>query len=227
MGKVGAHMGGFEKEDDFIGDVSIKNMRCSIEELFVEARNIRRRLDKQAYLLDKYLTYLMESTNRTLAYEANTEGFDSFSELRGICRDIIRREERNTDRPFYEQAEDFIGTNPLGCMEVQTKVSLYTAMLLGYYLEAMATKSYREQKSGLSDVLDIIDLRQLYGRICELLGSEEEMKHIDRLIRQTFLLVTPMACYLQGMANGLLYDLISRDRESSKLMFQLLLDRMA
>ena len=106
-------------------------------------------------------------------------------------------------------------------------MSLYTAMLSGYYLEAMATKFYREQKSGLSDVLDIIDLRQLYGRICELLGSEEEMEHIDRLIRQTFLLVTPMACYLQGMANGLLYDLISRDRESSKLMFQLLLDRMA
>jgi len=217
-------LGGFEKEYDFIGDLSVKDMRCSMEGLFAEARNIRRQLGKQAYLLDKYLTYLMESVNRTLAYESGTEGFDNFSELRGICRDIIRGEKRNTDRFLYEQAEDFIGTNPIGCLEVQTKVSLYTAMLSGYYLEVMATIFNREQKSGLAEVLDIIDFRQLYGRICELLGSEEEMKHIDRLFRQSFLLTTPMACYLQGMANSLLYDLISRDRESSKLVFQLLLD---
>jgi hypothetical protein len=51
-----------------------------------------------------------------------------------------------------------------------------------------------------------------------------ETKNIDRLFRQSFLLVTPMTCYLQGMSNGLLYDLISSDREISKLMFQLMLD---
>jgi hypothetical protein len=217
---------GFEKEEDFIGDVSIKNVRCSIEELFVRASNIRKQLGKQAYLLDRYLSYLMESANKTLAYESSSEGFDRFSELRGMCRDIIRGEKTNTDRPFFEQAEDFIGTNPLGCLEVQTKISLYAAMLSGYYLESMATKFYRGQQSGLMDVLDIIDFRQLYSKICELLGSEEEMKHIVQLFRKCFLLATPMACYLQGMANGLLYEFTIRDRESSKLMFQLLLDRL-
>jgi hypothetical protein len=216
---------GFEKEDDFIGDESVKDVRCSIEELFVRASNIRKRLGKQSYLLDRYLSYLMESANKTLAYDSSSEGFDRFSELRGMCRDIIRREKTNTDRPFFEQAEDFIETNPFGCLEVQTKVSLYTAMLSGYYLEFMAEKFYRSQRSNLADVLDIIDFHQLYGRICELLGTEEEMKHINRLFRKCFLLATPMACYLQGMVNGLLYELTTRDRESSKLMFQLLLDR--
>lgn len=217
---------GFEKEDDFIGDVSVKDVRCSIEELFVRAGNIRKQLGEQAYLLDRYLSYLMESANKTLAYDSSSEGFDRFSELRGMCRDIIRREKTNTDRPFFGPAEDFIETNPIGCMEVQTKVSLYTAMLSGYYLEFMAEKFYRSQRSGLADVLDIIDFRQLYSKICELLCGDEEMKHIDRLFWKCFLLATPMACYLQGMANGLLYEFTTRDRESSKLMFQLLLDRM-
>ena len=215
----------FEKEDDFIGDVSVENIRCSIEEFFVRAGNIRKRLGKQAYLLDKYLSYLMEATNKTLPYDSGSEGFDRFSELRGMCVDLIRGEKTNTDRPFYGPAEDLIGTNPLGCKEAQTKVSLYTAMLSGYYLEDMASKYYRGLRSDLADVLDIIDFRQLYGRICELLGSEDEMKHIDRLFRKCFLLATPMACYLQGMVNGLLYEFTTRDRESSKLMFQLLLDR--
>lgn len=34
-----------------------------------------------------------------------------------------------------EKAEDFIGINPRGCQEVQTKISLYTVMLSGSYLE--------------------------------------------------------------------------------------------
>lgn len=216
----------FEKEKDFIGDVSVSNMRCSTEEFFVAVRNIRRQLGKQAYLLDKYLLYLMEAENRTLAYEPGVEGFDRFSELREMCGDIIRGEKKNTGHLFYKLAEDFIGTNPLSCMEIQTKIALYTVMLSGYYLEFMATEFYRSQQSGLSDVLDMTDFRQLHGRICELLGGDEDMGHIDRLFRRCFLAVTPMACYLQGMANGLLYELTMRDSESSKLVFQLLLDRM-
>lgn len=217
---------GFEKEEEFIGEMSAKNMRCSTEEFFITAGNIRRRLGKQAYLLDNYLSCLMESVNRKLAYESSSEGFDRLSELRGICTDIIRREKRNTDRPFYAQAEDFIETNSLGCLELETKIALYTAMLSGYYLEFMADKFYRNQRSALADVLDIVGFRQFRGGICEALGGEEEMENIDRLFRQCFLVVAPMACYLQGMADDLLYELTTRDRESSKLVFQLLLDRM-
>ena len=39
---------GFEKEMDFIGGMSAKDLRCSLEELLIEARYIRRRLGKQA-----------------------------------------------------------------------------------------------------------------------------------------------------------------------------------
>jgi hypothetical protein len=217
-------MGDFEKKVDFIGDVSVKNIRCSFDELLVEARDIRKRLGSQAYLLDKYLTYLMESANNSLAYESGSEGFDGVCNLRMLCIDIIRREKRNIDHPFYEQAKTFIEAHPLDCLEVQTKESLYIAMLSEDYFEAAATKFFEEQKNSLARVLDIIDFQHLHKNICELLGGEDAMKNIDRMFRQCFLLTTPMACYLQGMANGLLYELTSRDRETSQLVFQLLLD---
>jgi hypothetical protein len=39
----------------------------------------------------------MKIMNKTLAYDSSSEGFDRSSELRGMCKDIIR-EKTNTDR---------------------------------------------------------------------------------------------------------------------------------
>jgi len=56
----------------------------------------------------------------------------------------------------------------------------------------------------------------LHHKICELLGGEEKMENINRLFHQRFLLTTPIVGYLQGADN--------RDRETSRMVFQLLLD---
>lgn len=217
-------MNGFESVDDFIGDVSIKNMWCSIEVLFWEAGKLRARLGKQALLLDEYLTILMEAVNRTSAYDAVTEGFECISGLREMCRDVLCGEKRNTDRPFYEQVEDFIGTNPLDCREVSSKISLYTVLLSGNFIEAMAEQFIRELKSDLQEEIDFVRFQKLRGRLCDELDGTEEMDRIDRLFRQSFIMVFPLACWLQGTADALLGDLISQDRESDKLNFQLLFE---
>ncbi len=117
-------MNSFKNVDDFTGDVSVKNMRCSMEVLFWEAGKLRARFGKQAHLLGEYLTILMEAVHTTSAYDAATEGFECISGLREMCRDVIRGEKRDTIRPFYEQVKDFIETDPLNCHEVQTKISL-------------------------------------------------------------------------------------------------------
>lgn len=94
-----------------------------METLFWEAGKLRARLGKQAHLLDEYLTTLMETVNRTSVYDAVTDGFECISNLRELCRNVIRGEKENMDRPYYEQVEDFIGTNPLDCQETSTKIS--------------------------------------------------------------------------------------------------------
>jgi hypothetical protein len=220
-------MNGFKNVDDFIGDVSVKNMRCSMEVLFWEAGKLRARLGKQAHLLDEYLASLMEAANRMSAYDAATDGFECISGLREMCRDVIHGEKQNTNRPFYEQAEDFIGTNSLDCREVSTKISLYTVLLSGNYIEAMAEQFIRKLKSDLQEEIDFVRFQKLRGRLCDELAGTEEMDRIDLLFRQSFMTVSPMACWLQGAADALLGDLISRDLESSKLNFQLLLDGKA
>lgn len=73
---------GFEKEEDFIGDVSVKNIQYSMEVLFAEVRKLRVRLGEHAYLLDRYLTSLMETMDKVPAYDAASDGFEAISELR-------------------------------------------------------------------------------------------------------------------------------------------------
>ena len=195
-----------------------------METLFWEAGKLRARLGEQAHLLDEYLTTLMESVNRTSAYDAVTDGFECISKLREICLDVIHGEKENMDRPFYRQVEDFIGTNPLDCQETSTKISIYTVLLSGNFMEVMAERFRKELKSDLMEELDPVGFQRLRGRLCNELGGTEEMDRIDRLFKQSFMTVSPMTCWLQGIADALLGDLISRDAESGRLNFQLLLD---
>ena len=94
------------------------------------------------------------------------------------------------------------------------------------FLETAAAKRfYEEQEQSVSDVLDIAELRELYRKICGVLGCEEEMQSINSLFRQRFLLITPINACLQGLTDDLLYELTYQDKESSRTVFQLLLDR--
>lgn len=219
-------MNNFKTTDDFIGNLSVEDMQCSMEMLFLEAGKFRARLGEQAHLLDEYLVTLMKTANKTSAYDAVTDGFDCISTLREMCRDVICGKRENTDRPFYAQTEDFIGVNPVNCREISTKISLYIILLSGNYIKATA-EGFREKIiSDLPEKYDPARLQEVRDRLCDNLGTEE-MDRIDRLFRQSFQIVFPMACWLQGIVDSLLGDLLSQDKESGRLNFQLLLDAKA
>jgi len=76
-------------------------------------------------------------------------------------------------------------------------------------------------------VFDIVDLRDLYREIGAMLGGEEELERLNLLFRQRFLIVTPMAGFLQGLTGDLLYCLTYRDAETRKLTARLVLAEQA
>ena len=61
----------------------------------------------------------------------------------------------------------------------------------------------------------------LYGKVSAILGSEEPLEQINLLLRQRFMLVTPMAAFLQGLTNDLLYSITDRDIETGRRAVQL------
>lgn len=217
-------MNTFEKYTDFIGEDPSLQIRSAFDGLMEQVRAVRERLGKKAYLLDRYLNCMLTAVNHSLAYCASSDGFDTACELKGMCRDILVRRERMKGHPFYGQAKAYIEAHALDCQENSTKAVLYAAALTHDFLESATKRFYSEQEQSVSDVLDIAELRELYRKICSVLGDEEEMQAINSLFRQRFLLITPINAYLQGLTDDLLYELTYQDKESSRTVFQLLLD---
>lgn len=214
----------FENESGILGNATVDNIKQSFKDFFKQATEIRTRLGKQRYLLDKYLSYLFEATNGILAYEAATEGFETESTLNSLCAEMLKGDAKSKDHPFYEQVKAFIDAHPLKYQECYTQQSLYGAMLSSSYLESVYEQYYTDIVADIRVFLDIVDLNNLYNKICEVLGGEKEMEQLNLLFYQRFLIVKAMDIFLQGMINQLLYSLTYRDRETSKQVFQLLLD---
>lgn len=214
----------FENESGILGNASVDNLKQSFMEFIQQATEIRIRLGKQRYLLDKYLSYLFEATNSILAYEAASEGFETESTLNSLCAEILKGNAKNNDHPFYEQVKAFIDAHPLKCQENFTRLSLYDVMLTCTYLESVYEQYYTDLVDDIRAFLDIVDLNNLYNKICEALGGEKEIEYLNLLFCQRFLIVKAMDIFHQGMTNQLLYSLTYRDRETSKQVFQLLLD---
>lgn len=51
------------------------------------------------------------------------------------------------------------------------------------------------------------------------------MEQLNLLLRRRFILITPMAAFIQSLTNDLLYALTSRDVKTGKQIMQLWLER--
>lgn len=70
-------MNTFYEYEDIFGRAETAHLNRSFAELFELAASIRRRLGRQAYLLDEYISLLLKGANATLIQSA-AEGFRCF-----------------------------------------------------------------------------------------------------------------------------------------------------
>jgi hypothetical protein len=214
-------MNTFYEYEDIFGRAETAHLNRSFTELFELAAGIRRRLAKQAYLLDEYISMLLEGANATLVQSAAEDGFAASAELRHLCLAVMDGKTDSADHPLYEKFAAFIAGHPLPYQERVTRLNLYCIALAGDYLEYAAGKYRQEQKEILQKTLDIVHLRDLYRKVSTVLGGEDVLEQINLMLRQRFMIVTPMSGFLQGLTNDLLYSLTSRDIETGKRAFQL------
>lgn len=214
----------FESEKNFLGVNNLKQSLQFSKILYKDIRILRHRLGNEAHLLDQYLSCLTRATNLILAYEAATEGFESLSELREICRDIIHNQKKDTVRTFYQKAKNFIAVHPLACRDPQTQISLYTILLSASYLEIVADQYCHSRTLIFDEEFDFSAFKKLHEDICNQLGEEMALEKIDEFFQSSFMMLSPMSCWLQGAWDSLLVDLTSWDAESHKLIAQLLIE---
>mgnify|MGYP000868623584 CR=1 FL=1 len=214
----------FEQENAIIGDAGTERQKQDFDAFWAKARAIRKQLGKQSFLLDSYLSQLFKGVNQKLSHDAVGDGFDTAGQLIGVCAGIIRGEPEKTEHWFYKQAKKYIDSHPLPFQDVHTKIMLYYMLLYGDFIEIAAERYHTDVYYDIHSVMDVCDLHDQYAKICGLLGGEEAMENLNTLFSGRFLSVDTMSAYFQGMNNQLSYCLAHRDRETSKQVFQLLMD---
>lgn len=214
----------FNSMEGILGDTGTEHLKRTFAEFLEQSRLIRDRLGKQAYLLDQYLSLLLEAANAELAYDAASRGFDGESPILRMCMEILRHKPKDTENPLYDIMKSYIDANPLPYQEDGTKQAIYCSMLSGDFLKTAVRLFNEEIANRFRAVVDIADLQNLYRKLSTILGGEDELEKLHILFRQRFLIATPVAIFMQGTTNQLLYFLLHRDKETSKQVFQLILD---
>lgn len=214
----------FNSMEGILGDTGTEHLKRTFAEFLEQSRLIRDRLGKQAYLLDQYLSLLLEAANAELAYDAASRGFDVESPILRMCMEILRHKPKDTENPLYDIMKSYIDANPLPYQEDGTKQAIYCSMLSGDFLETAVRLFNEEIANRFRAVVDIANLQNLYRKLSTILGGEDELEKLHILFRQRFLIATPVAIFMQGTTNQLLYFLLHRDKETSKQVFQLILD---
>ena len=214
----------FEQESGFIGEAPTEQIRQSYEAFWKQVSSIRRQLGKRGYLLDNYMAALFTVVRDNSTLGSYEEGFGKVSEQRPAVKAII--EGTDTDNPLRETMAASVGAHPLGLQEHYTITAFHCCEKAGDILTYVTERFIHKQELEIGPLTDIPLLLETYRDIWGDLGGEEPMEKLNALFVQCFMPVTPMLAFLQGFTTDLIYNLMGRDRESGRLIFQIMLDEM-
>jgi len=127
------------------------------------------------------------------------------------------------NHPFYETAKKYIEEHTFKFQEKCTVRDLYCTALADEFITFAVKKFIEKEKDELREVFESIQLQEYHSKISYSVG-EEKISRLAELLKSRFLIARPVNIFLQAMTNQLLYCLTKRDKETSKQVFQLILD---
>ncbi len=217
----------FKTTGDILGCHNKETADSSLSSFYDFARQIRMQLGKRGYLLDNYLSLFFEAVNDNLAVNASEMGFESAETYQALCVQVLNNSYDLQDSPLYTKLLDILKEYPVisSFQESVTQRNLLYALAADMFVADAVTQFETEQKESMSTILDIIQLGDLFRQISNVIG-ESMAEALNRKLRQNFLAAPLVPIFLQAFTNDLLFKLSYRDCETSRQIFQLLLDNL-
>ncbi len=213
----------FKNEADVYGKYLPEELRKATDDFFTISRRIKQKLGDKSYKLDQYLGWILEIANSRLAGDAAEDGCRYFNELRCLCRDILDYEAIAKDHEFYQTAKEFIENHRFPYKEKHTLLELYCALLTPQFTDYAVKKFTEDVKRRVNRKIDTILVVQYSELIIDIVG-EEEMIALNKAITDRFIISSILNSFLQAITNEYLYCLLHRDPETSKRIFQLMME---
>lgn len=212
----------FQNAETFYGGESKEVTEVPLLSIFRLAKQIRLQLGPKGYLLDSYLDIVFQGLMSGSVSDVLEDGLNAAFDLQpSLLRHIVEGAKPDMPHPLYHRVQEVYEQNPSVKSFQEHRTRMY---LLGDKPLVSALSEFAaEQRSCLLSTIDIVVLRELYGNICCYV-DESLMEELNQRLRRRFQMVSLRNAFLQGYTNDLLYQLTWRDPESSKQIFQLLLD---
>ena len=218
----------FEQHSGFTGRFDTDSTGGTLLSLLTQAAEIRQKLGVRGYLLDNYLAMFLEAANTVLSFEAAEEGFSRSNDLRKLCFSILDNTEKEKDHPLFNRAVNTYleKRDMMQYQERQTKMNLFYTFMFDEFLPISVGQFLGKAKEDISKAYDRPTFLSLYRDIVAEVG-EPLMESLNLRLKQRFLMAPLTSVFVQGLNNDLLYTLTTRDRETSRQVFQLLIDGLA
>ena len=218
----------FKTTGDILGCRDGDLAECSLHSFFTLAKQVRMQLGKRGYLLDNYLSLFFEAVNNSLTTDTSEEGMGSAETYQALCDQVLKNTDLQGGSPFAAKLGDILKEHPFisSFQESDTQRELLFAFAADIFLDEAVTQFFTEQKDSMSNTLDIIKLGDLYRQIEAIVG-EPMAETLNLRLKQTFLIAPLAAVFRQAFTHSLLFKLTHRDSETSRQVFQLLLDNFA
>ena len=209
----------FRNMDAFYGGEDRVVAEVPLLSIFRLAKQIRLQLGPKGYLLDSYLDIMFQGLMIGSVSDVLEDGLNAAYDYQHplLCH-IVEGAKLDMPHPLYQRAQEVYEQYPSVKSFQEHRTRMYLLMALLALSEFKAGQDIYLVGGG-----DIITLQELYQNICCFV-DEALMEELNQRLRRRFQMVSLQSAFLQGYADDLLYQLTWRDPESSKQIFQLLLD---
>ncbi len=215
----------FREIDAFYGDEQ-KGRGDPLHSIFRLAGQIRRELGPKGYLLDNYLDLVLQGLNMVVTGEAVEEGTEAAYQFQlKLLSHIVDGTEPEEPHPLFDHVREVYQRYPKirSFQERRTRLYLLMALAEEELLEHALSRFLAKQERFLIGSGDIVSLNEFYDKIV-CFANQSFMEELNQRLQRRLQVTSMLSAFIQGYANDLLFQLTWRDPETSRQIFQLLLD---
>ena len=215
----------FREIDAFYGDEQ-KGRGDPLHSIFRLAGQIRRELGPKGYLLDNYLDLVLQGLNMVVTGEAVEEGTEAAYQFQlRLLSHIVDGTEPEEPHPLFDHVREVYQRYPKirSFQERRTRLYLLMALAEEELLEHALSRFLAKQERFLIGSGDIVSLNEFYDKIV-CFANQSFMEELNQRLQRRLQVTSMLSAFIQAYANDLLFQLTWRDPETSRQIFQLLLD---
>ena len=215
----------FEDQKTLYGNCHIDGIKKAMEDFWKIVGEIRKELGDKSYYLDEYLSIILNSIGSANISDAASTGESIYLELLIVASSVCGSPVDRKNHELYDNIKKYIDMHPNNYLEINTKSEFYISQIIFDYVKDIVD-SYKEEILSDSKDYNMPDYLISFDRfkqISEIIG-EEKAERLETAIDEAFLISPVSSVLIQSIITRMAAGLCTRDPQTSKQIFQLILD---